>query len=278
MFSLQANVRANCGLRQRGDLGQGHCGFAMTVDQAGAAFFKGQSLTLDTMMIGRSEELDFTSTAAFGIVGVVVERPLLHSLWERMYQRPAAAWLAQQVVVAVQPGMRAAVRALHMEALQRVAERPELLQQADAARALRDAVLMQWLEAIPERVGLTDTKGLRQRRQVVERACEVMLDQPDAPKTMLAVCAEIGVSPRKLEYCFRDVLGLSPNKYLRALRLNGVRRELKRSSRNDAAVQDIAARWGFWHLGDFSADYKRHFDELPSQTLRVPGRSVTARG
>ena len=132
MFSLQANVRANCGLRQRGDLGQGHCGFAMTVDQAGAAFFKGQSLTLDTMMIGRSEELDFTSTAAFGIVGVVVERPLLHSLWERMYQRPAAAWLAQQVVVAVQPGMRAAVRALHMEALQRVAERPELLQQADA--------------------------------------------------------------------------------------------------------------------------------------------------
>jgi len=240
----------------------------MTVDQAGAAFFKGQPLTVDTMMIGRSEELDLTSTAAFGIVGVVVERPLLHSLWERMYQRPAAAWLDQQVVVEVQPGMRAAAQALHLDALRRVADSPHLLQHADAARALRDAVLMQWLEAIPERVALTDTKSLRQRRHVVDRACAVMLDRPDAPKTLLEVCSEIGVSPRKLAYCFRDVLGLSPNKYLRALRLNGVRRELKRSSRTDAAVQDVAARWGFWHLGDFSADYKRHFDELPSQTLR----------
>jgi AraC family ethanolamine operon transcriptional activator len=136
-------------------------------------------------------------------------------------------------------------------------------------------VLMQWLEAIPERVALTDTKSLRQRRQVVDRACEVMLDRPDAPKTMLEVCSEIGVSPRKLEYCFRDVLGLSPNKYLRALRLNGVRRDLKRSRRTDAAVQDVAARWGFWHLGDFSADYKRHFDELPSQTLRGQGMGAS---
>ncbi|GHU15365.1 hypothetical protein AGMMS50225_28560 [Betaproteobacteria bacterium] len=33
-------------------------------------------------------------------------------------------------------------------------------------------------------------------------------------------------------------------------------------------VGDIAARWGFWHLSHFAADYKEMFGELPSDTLR----------
>jgi len=33
-------------------------------------------------------------------------------------------------------------------------------------------------------------------------------------------------------------------------------------------VQDIAVRWGFWHPSELSAEYKRQFGELPSQTLR----------
>jgi AraC-like DNA-binding protein len=33
-------------------------------------------------------------------------------------------------------------------------------------------------------------------------------------------------------------------------------------------VNEIAARWGFDHAGNFAADYRRLFGELPSQTLR----------
>ena len=32
-------------------------------------------------------------------------------------------------------------------------------------------------------------------------------------------------------------------------------------------VQEIAQRWGFWHTGEFAADYRRLFGELPSQTF-----------
>ena len=52
------------------------------------------------------------------------------------------------------------------------------------------------------------------------------------------------------------------------MRLNGVRRELRQGR---AAVQDVAARWGFWHMGQFSRDYKQQFGELPSVTLRRAG-------
>ena len=36
-------------------------------------------------------------------------------------------------------------------------------------------------------------------------------------------------------------------------------------------VQDVAGAWGFWHLSQFSADYQRFFNELPSQTLAKRG-------
>lgn len=90
-----------------------------------------------------------------------------------------------------------------------------------------------------------------------------------ATAVILEICDRIGASPRKLNYCFRDVLGVSPARYLRAVRLNNARRDLKDPSAAANSVQDVAARWGFWHLGQFSVDYKRQFGELPSATLRA---------
>jgi AraC family ethanolamine operon transcriptional activator len=74
------------------------------------------------------------------------------------------------------------------------------------------------------------------------------------------------VSRRTLQYSFQDVLQMSPVAYLRALRLNGVRRDLQAAG--DAPVGDVAARWGFWHLSRFAADYRRLFGERPSDTRR----------
>jgi AraC family ethanolamine operon transcriptional activator len=33
-------------------------------------------------------------------------------------------------------------------------------------------------------------------------------------------------------------------------------------------VQEVAARWGFSHMGQFSSDYRLQFGERPSDTLR----------
>jgi AraC family ethanolamine operon transcriptional activator len=86
----------------------------------------------------------------------------------------------------------------------------------------------------------------------------------------------VGTSRRKLNYCFQDVLGTSPVKYLRSLRLNGVRRALRQASPG-VTVQDIASHWGFWHLSQFAQDYKHLFGELPSATLKnLEHRNKTA--
>jgi len=66
---------------------------------------------------------------------------------------------------------------------------------------------------------------------------------------------------------FQEEIGVSPKSYIRASSLSGARRELLAAD-PDALVVDIANRWGFWHLGQFAADYRRHFGELPSETLQ----------
>ena len=54
--------------------------------------------------------------------------------------------------------------------------------------------------------------------------------------------------------------------------LNAVRRELRVATGSpDEPIAAIAARWGFWHMGQFSRDYKQQFGELPSVTLRRAG-------
>ncbi len=93
-----------------------------------------------------------------------------------------------------------------------------------------------------------------------------MLQHTGEPLSMLEVCRRVGASRRKLNYCFQEALGTSPVKYLRAVRMNGARRELRSGA---TSVHDAASRWGFWHLGQFSRDYKQQFGELPSATLRA---------
>ena len=76
------------------------------------------------------------------------------------------------------------------------------------------------------------------------------------------------VSQRTLQYAFVERFGMTPKAFLNAHRLNSVRRELRAADPAKEKVADVANRWGFWHLGQFAADYRAQFDELPSQTLR----------
>lgn len=106
------------------------------------------------------------------------------------------------------------------------------------------------------------------RHQVVKRSREYILEHIDSPIQMIDLCRELRVSRRTLQYSFQDVLGVNPIAYLRVLRLNGARHDLLGAKAAGLQVKDVVARWGFWHLSRFSAEYRQMFHELPSDTLR----------
>lgn len=257
---------ASTAMHQRGQLGANQYGFAMATDLPGEAIFNGQRLDGQSIMVGRADDLDLSSPGGFGMIGVVVSADVLRPLWEHMYQKSPATWLESQMVLRASPAAAAAVREMHLAALAALSD-PAFDERASIA--LRDAVLIEWIEAIPATVHTPDLKSVAARRRMVDRACALMLSGGAEALTVLEICQRIGASPRKLTYCFQDVLGISPAKYLRAVRLNNARRDLKNPDHPDTGVQDVATRWGFWHLGQFSLDYKRQFGELPSATLRA---------
>lgn len=111
------------------------------------------------------------------------------------------------------------------------------------------------------------SRSFKGRRMLVREAVDYALASKGEPVTVAELCAQFHISRRMLNYCFEEVLSISPLQYLRALRLNAVRREL-RSAQADRSIQDIACQWGFWHLSRFSAEYRELFGELPSATRR----------
>ena len=254
--------------RQRGQIGAEDFGFAMALDLPGEAIFNGQRLDPNTIMVGRGDKLDLCTPPGFSLIAVVVSAGLLQPLWERMYQKPLAAWLDQQIVLAAQPEAARALQRLHLDTMRRAALMGTTDLGSPPCMQLRDDILIEWIEALPPQVDTSELGSVAARKQIVDRACEIMMSEPSETLSMLELCRRVGAGRRKLSYCFQDVLGTSPAKYLRAARLNGVRRELKASRNPALRVQDVASRWGFEHLSQFSQDYKRLFGELPSQTLR----------
>lgn len=106
------------------------------------------------------------------------------------------------------------------------------------------------------------------RKAIVERARHYVLNNPHDTVTIADLCEALQTSRRTIQYCFQEVLNTNPVKYLRAIRLNSVRRELRDGNPTVTQVQDVAARWGFWHLSHLANDYRAMFGELPSDTLR----------
>jgi len=103
------------------------------------------------------------------------------------------------------------------------------------------------------------------RSRAAHRALALIRERSEEPLTVREICDSVGVSERTLRYAFREQLGVSPKQYLQSVRLHGVRRDLLCSEPGDK-VADVANRWGFWHMGQFAADYRRQFGELPSET------------
>lgn len=150
----------------------------------------------------------------------------------------------------------------------------------DAAITIaHDELLASLIGELARRAGASDTGASLspgERWRVIRRA-EAYLDASAEPSVRIDdLCVAACTSLSRLERAFRETFGVSPRRYLMLRRLAAVRRELLRGE-PQTSITDVATRWGFFHLGRFSKEYREHFAELPSQTQRAQ-RAVSASG
>ena len=77
-----------------------------------------------------------------------------------------------------------------------------------------------------------------------------------------------GLHTRSLQQATQRHLGMSPNVYLRNVRLDRARADLLRHAPGTTTVKSVARDWGFGNLGRFSSGYQVRFGEKPNETLR----------
>jgi AraC family ethanolamine operon transcriptional activator len=157
------------------------------------------------------------------------------------------------------------------EIFERLEREPALSEQSDWRADLRDLLFHFAASAVAapclgcERVGRRERNFLR----VVNRARDFIEANKHQRISIEDLSRYAGASRRNLHYAFANLLGVTPSSYLRAVRLNAARRDIKRRAVEGELLADIAARWGFFHLSYFAADYRRHFGELPSETAHI---------
>jgi AraC-like DNA-binding protein len=100
----------------------------------------------------------------------------------------------------------------------------------------------------------------------VKRAIDYIEANLDMAIGLPEIVAASAVPGRTLIQHFRDFKDTSPMRYLRSARFGKVREALSRAEPEES-ITEIAARWGFGHMGRFSVEYRKRFGEPPSQTL-----------
>lgn len=141
----------------------------------------------------------------------------------------------------------------------------------ESPNALQDAIIGTIVSTLttPHATNVEKRKQTRLARwKAVNDIREYVLANPSETICVPDLCERFHMSRRTLQYCFEEVTGESPVTFLRSIRLNAARRDLRRLNASKSSVAEIATTWGFNHFGQFSQDYRNLFGEMPSQTLR----------
>lgn len=129
----------------------------------------------------------------------------------------------------------------------------------------------------------TMPQSAQRQVRVVQQAIAFMRENLSSDFSIIEVCAAAHVSQRTLQYHFEHCLGVSPQQYLKAMRLNAARRILRLISKQETPaagprqpnIADIAAQCGYEHASRFAGDYRRQFGVLPSETLREGAQTLS---
>ncbi|MBX9584358.1 MAG: helix-turn-helix domain-containing protein [Gemmataceae bacterium] len=262
-------IAANRAIQARGGLPRG--GRAFTPVQAGnaAAVWRGRRLAPGRLnVLAAGQEMDHLTPAAGSEVlsVLVLDAGRLAAACQTLGGFDVEDVLGDPVALRVDPAAGGKL-AVALRGVLRAAAT------GGGWPRVADDCLLQLVRVLGTAAGAADPGTAAGRAAVVRRAEEYVRARDAMPVPVLDVCRELGVSERTLHYAFREVVGMGPAAYFRAKRLNAARRDLRAGGPRAVSVGSVAARWGFVHLGEFAAQYRRLFGERPSAALgSVAGR------
>jgi len=264
--------RINQRVVQHGEAPRGKICFAVPLAVSGAARMQGREADEHSVFVLKGgEEFMFHMPMGMDMLAITFDRAMFEQAIASAPQPDELETMLRQPVLRIPAGRlgnsRSRLLSLFEYALISVDDTA-----AENERSLEAALLS-------EMIGLlTDPECDRHQRHgsssgsyIVEKCHRLTLTDQLNPPSVNDLCQRLRVSRRSVQNGFRSVAETTPINYIRCVRLNGVRRQLMSTRGVDMSIGDAAARWGFFHLSHFAADYQELFGELPSQTRRSDG-------
>lgn len=151
-----------------------------------------------------------------------------------------------------------------------LADSPPAADRSKRLRQLEEELARRLVATLAESRDPVYQPTMRKRDRALRIAVDYIVESDIPVTSVQELCSVSHVSERTLEYAFRERFGQSPKTFTLTHRLNNVRKMLIQAESGADRINELAGRHGFFHMGQFTSDYKRLFDELPSETLRKP--------
>lgn len=226
--------------------------------------FAGRPLTRDCFLVlGQREEHELQVCGDFDVVALAVHRDLLHRL--PLHKLEWVARAENERSQLLPPDVADLIRHSLMVWLDHSHDPP-----SDTDPHWLGAILTQTLiltmQSEHQQASNTLPRRAGSRQRVVKRAVDYLHSHLFEEVRVEDICAAAFASRRTLQYCFEELLQTTPQAYLRALRLNEARRQLRRPQ--SSSITEIASAMGFSSASHFTQLYKQMFGVRPSDTSR----------
>lgn len=255
---------------QRGGAPSGTRTFALLDEGVSGVTWCGRKVTEQTLlMFDARGGFEAVSQPGFKVYTFAVPMETLARSAEAYgVQRPEKAISYSDNTLELTPSTAHALRQ-HMSQLKSAATLdPTVLYRSEFIHELECALPGHLMETIVASKETPKRPELRTRHLALRKAVDFINASTGKVITVNDLCRITGVSERTLQYVFKEHFGISPKRYLINVRLNAVRKAMRRSVSGEVTVTDIAYRFGFWHMGQFAADYRKLFGESPSKTIK----------
>lgn len=272
--------RCNQSVHQRGESWAGSRTIALVVDAEGDGVFSGSSIRKgDLVTLANGKSLDFRTPRNVDCLAIALDEKLISEHAATVWGTDAYESLPEcGQILAAESELRT-ISELLTAIYRSVAQSPEILSFSQISRSMEEQILGSIVMLGLKSSGTSANHSLYMSRQrIVNRTRDLLVERAGEFLTVSDICRHLDISRRSLQYAFETICEMSPMTYLKYVRLNHVRRELKKKrGYPGCTVGDVAAAQGFWHLSRFSSEYRQLFGELPSVTLgRAPVKAEVA--
>ena len=262
---LLAQASFNRFIDQKGSSPPGLWTFAILTNESSPIIWRGRQVSKKSVMIySPGSEIDAQSRPGFDVYTLSYPESLLDEL-AQMFGIPSFRKLIKSSDLMT--AKLSKCREHTKQILSAIKEQPLKLNSKTMLDEISFGLSQQLISTLVFSRPEYHKPSYRKRDRALRRAKAYLGKHGKERVSVRDLCRVTEVSERTLRYVFLEEFGVSPKSYLMAMRLNRVRRQLSHADPSSTRVVDVANHWGFWHMGQFAADYRKLFGELPSETL-----------